>query len=580
MKKLFLAILVAATMVACAKNEVVKQAQGDAITFADAFVDNSVRAAIDGSYTTNSLNPLNTFTVYGTVTNAASQSANIFEDVVVTRGGTGTGSSWTYGVEHTQYWIENNTYNFAAVVDGTTDATAVNKNSLGMPVNVVCTNASAQKDILYAESAPIAYQKGDNTEVKFTFSHLMSKVKFTAKNVMTTDNGYTYQVKDVRINNATLRGTYTFATEAWTDQAGAYTAEFGNVMDNSAVADMKMGDKFESNYERLLIPGEQTLNITADIELYRNGVCIETKPDHAMDVAVTLAAGKAYNFVVSLGNPGEPITFALEKVTDWVEESVAVNPTKVATAAELAAALANGEDVVLTADVTVDEPLQVAVGKNVIVDLGGKTLTAGEKASGRHHYAIDNYGTLTLTGNGAINARGVQNFGTMTISGNLTITNVDTNGGSAIWNEGKLTINGGTFATNETAGAGSYGSALNTQANGEAVVNGGTFIANSQLTYAIVNMGKTTIHDVVAKGKHGAVAGDSSATTEIYGGSFELLENPGVSDHCAYCVSAIYGGKFTLGANTDNGAKVFYDSTIADGYEAVEDNGWYTVVKQ
>ena len=241
-------------------------------------------------------------------------------------------------------------------------------------------------------------------------------------------------------------------------------------------------------------------------------------------------------------------------------------------------AFQNGGEVTLTEDIVIAEPLVVAAGKSVVLNLNGCTITAGLKEEGRHHYAIDNYGSLTIVGEGAINARGIENFGTMIIDGNVTITNLDTNGGSAIWNEGTLTINKGTFTTNSEAGVGSYGSALNTQSNGVAVVNGGTFIANSQLTYAIINEGTTTINNAVVKGKHGAVAGAGSIATNIYGGSFELMENPDVSDHCVYCVSAIYGGTFTLGNNTDCGAQVFYESNIAEGYSTIKVDNDFVVV--
>ena len=223
--------------------------------------------------------------------------------------------------------------------------------------------------------------------------------------------------------------------------------------------------------------------------------------------------------------------------------------------------------------------LNIPEGKVITLDLNGKNIVTGVKEEGRHYYAIDNYGTLTIEGTGAINARGVQNFGTMTVDGNVTITNVDTNGGAAIWNEGTLTINGGTFKTNAEAEAGSYGAALNTRATGTAIVNGGVFEAYSQLTYAIINDGTTTINNATVKGKHGTVAGSAEATTTINGGTFSLMENPNVSDHCMYFVSDIRGGSFTLGNNTDCGAKVFYESTIAEGYAAINSNETYYVIK-
>ena len=246
--------------------------------------------------------------------------------------------------------------------------------------------------------------------------------------------------------------------------------------------------------------------------------------------------------------------------------------------AELQKAALNGGFVTLKENVTLKAPLEVR--SNMTIDLNGYTITAELKEEGRHHYAIDNYGTLTLKGNGAIDARGVENFGTMIIEGNITITNVDTNGGSAIWNEGNLVINGGTFTTNVEAGEGTYGSALNTQKAGKAIVNGGTFVANSQLTYAILNYGETIINNAEVKGKHGAVASDTESHTVINGGSFELMENPNVSDHCVYYVSEIKGGTFTLGKNTDSGAQVFYSSTVAEGYKVVENNGVFYVVAE
>ncbi len=236
-------------------------------------------------------------------------------------------------------------------------------------------------------------------------------------------------------------------------------------------------------------------------------------------------------------------------------------------------------NVTLNEDLKLNSPLIVPAGEVAVLNLNGHNIIATEKQEGRHHYAIDNYGTLTIKGEGAINARGVENFGTMTIDGNVTITNVDTNGGAAIWNEGNIVINGGTFTTNAEAGEGSYGGALSTQEGATAVINGGTFVANSQLTYAICNYGETTINDATVKGKHGAVAAAEGANikTVINGGTFSLMENPAVSDHCVYYVSDIKGGSFTLGKNTDSGAQVFYKSTIAEGYVAIQKDGVYVV---
>ena len=94
------------------------------------------------------------------------------------------------------------------------------------------------------------------------------------------------------------------------------------------------------------------------------------------------------------------------------------------TADDLQLAAAVGGEVTLENDIELNAPLNVQA--NMTLNLGGYTITTTEKETGRHHYAIDNYATLVIEGEGAINARGIQNFGEMTITdGNVTITVVN-----------------------------------------------------------------------------------------------------------------------------------------------------------
>ena len=314
----------------------------------------------------------------------------------------------------------------------------------------------------------------------------------------------------------------------------------------------------ESNYERLLIPQENApLKISIDVEYY-----VENKVNDAdvlndsytkiIEVAHTLEAGKAYNFVITLGNPGEPITFDVEKITDWVEEDVAVNPVSVTSAAALATALAEGKNVVLAQDVTVNAPIVVAEGQDVIVDLGGKTL---QVAKGDAVVAeLINRGTMELK-NGKIVSyndvncrRCVYNYGTMTIDG-VTFKQVYSKKGAAINNEGNLTIE------NATVDAVFY-SVYTSGANAVTTINGGTYKTTND-----VNVRETWAYGLVARagskliinggsftGNHGVVAAEGGSTAELNAGTY-------------HCTATYTGNSDWVLYACDNGSVIRYDES-------------------
>ena len=64
--------------------------------------------------------------------------------------------------------------------------------------------------------------------------------------------------------------------------------------------------------------------MTFDYELYKDGVLIESHVK-TINHPLTLEAGNSYNFIVSLGNPGEPIKFDVTKVEDWDKDFNNIN---------------------------------------------------------------------------------------------------------------------------------------------------------------------------------------------------------------------------------------------------------------
>lgn len=331
MKKTLFTILAVAALAACAKEEVVTVNQ-EAIAFTNAFVDNTTKA-IDPSITTTTLDG---FTVYGTTKGNESGApvVNIYPAVPVTGSvtsvgddGNATAGSWSYNDQYTQYWIAGNTYNFAAVKNGsvTTDAN-------GMPESIAY-EASTQTDLLYAVASATG-QTENNPKVAFTFSHLLSKVKFSFQNTSaaSTNSNYTYKVTDITISGVGLTASCdvtNFPTYVWGTPATSYSAldplTFGHIVANGVAANedaVKVGSQVTklSNYERLLIPGNYTaMNVKARIALLYGEAEVDVL-NYDKTVTVDLEGGNAYNFVLT-GSIGEPIEFTVTKVKEWVENT-------------------------------------------------------------------------------------------------------------------------------------------------------------------------------------------------------------------------------------------------------------------
>ena len=155
----------------------------------------------------------------------------------------------------------------------------------------------------------------------------------------------------------------------------------------------------------------------------------------------------------------------------------------------------DGETVTLLADAT--EDATVAAGKNITLDLGGKTLTNtnagkatltivkgatatvknGNFVGGTSYYTIDNYGTATLEDvmatAGNTDSSMIRNDGTLTIesgsySGGLNV--VKSEDGTT------LTINGGKFELSYASSQGYTGVLFN---YGNATITGGEFICSA-----------------------------------------------------------------------------------------------------
>lgn len=251
---------------------------------------------------------------------------------------------------------------------------------------------------------------------------------------------------------------------------------------------------------------------------------------HNIDVAATFKANNGEAVTVSAPNApvqnnyrtnilGNLLTsqviFNVEIVPIFNEPDNDIDLVNIKNVESLKALFATGGEATLAADLVLDESMAVKSGKEVVLNLNGKTVKNNSNSS-----AFDVYGSLVINGEG-------------------TVDGGEGGDNNAVWSMpgGKLTINGGTY----TVGADANGSGNSTiyTTGGDVVINGGTF--SSAAKYA---------------GRYWTINKQNGSTgkVEIYGGTFPGFDpaNP----------------------NTDDAA-----SYLAPGYISVETNGVWTVVR-
>ena len=292
MKKIFTILALAATLASCAKEDIISIDRQE-IAFGDTFVDNATRA----DYSTSNINQFN---VYGTVTGNGNTVA-LFggNGAVVSRNNKEYGVAWD--CSETEYWIPGAKYVFEAVVDGTINNGTITYTIGSNP------DSDGVNDLLYATET-VGSATADQGLVKFTFTHLLSKVGFTFTNGVTANTAYTFKVTAVSFTGHDTTGTYTISSGEWDKAvtASGTALSFGvpGVVANTAVA---------APTTHQIIPGTQTLNVTVTYDIVYNGTTMSTGVTATKELAHTFEQNKVYNISVVLPAPGKPIEFSVEE---------------------------------------------------------------------------------------------------------------------------------------------------------------------------------------------------------------------------------------------------------------------------
>ena len=225
---------------------------------------------------------------------------------------------------------------------------------------------------------------------------------------------------------------------------------------------------------------------------------------HNIDVAATFKANNGEAVTVSAPNApvqnnyrtnilGNLLTsqviFNVEIVPIFNEPDNDIDIVNVKDEASLRALFATGGEAKLADDLVLDRAIEVAAGKEVTLDLNGKTISNTEdfwnEATNNWSLLSVRGGSLTLTGNGAVKAKendvfavDVQDGGNLVIEGGEYVGNMD----AVYVFEGTVEIKGGKFSIQQLSeNPDPYGYVLNcydtNYKNGKAkiLVSGGEF---------------------------------------------------------------------------------------------------------
>lgn len=208
------------------------------------------------------------------------------------------------------------------------------------------------------------------------------------------------------------------------------------------------------------------------------------------------------------------VIFNVEIVPIFNEPDNDIDLVNIKNVESLKALFATGGKATLAADLVLDESVAVKSGKEVVLNLNGKTVKNNSNSS-----AFDVYGSLVINGEG-------------TVDGGEGGDNV------AVWSMpgGKLTINGGTYTVG--ADANGLGNSTIYTTGGDVVINGGTFSTAAKYRDSYWTINKQN---------------GSTGKVEIYGGTFPGFDpaNPNTDDETTY---------------------------VADGYVSVEKDDVWTVL--
>lgn len=295
-QKLFLGIAAVAMLASCSNDETMEIARSsEAIQFSS-FVNKTTRAAdIDDDN-------FKKFQVWGLMEKDG-KTGKPFDGTEVKK----SNGEWSYQIP--VYWEDGYKYSFVAIAPAATNGnwTFSAPTTVGQWGSIAFDNGEGTTDLIYDidgtyASSPVTLGESCPAAISFTFSHMLSRVKFAFVNRM--DDGSTINVTDVKIKDANVKATATLGdkvTWALAEDNTPAALDFGNVVLNDETTDFAGNEKKETDHKYMIPVLSQGQTYTVQFKVTRNHHGVTDEYEHEVTLpTVEWGAGNSYAFVATL----------------------------------------------------------------------------------------------------------------------------------------------------------------------------------------------------------------------------------------------------------------------------------------
>ena len=283
---------------ACSTTVIDRPDTGNAIEFSST----TTRATIENDFPDGS-----SFSVWGWYINPEGARNDVFTKTPVTK----NGNEWGY--EGTQFWIQDNTYNFYAIYP--VGAGTVEQDGTIKVENFDCTGkGESAVDLMTAKKVGIIYNETSSSNVELTFKHLLAKV-----NVVGHSEGGDASIESILLESVKSGGTYTKteSQEEWILNNNSFSPSKADFILTSIPTDI---------FGNLLLIPQSVDGIKLTIKYSYSGIIdSDTEKPLVNEITYNLPnnysweAGKSYRYSFTL--IGDYIIFDVPQVNQWNEAS-------------------------------------------------------------------------------------------------------------------------------------------------------------------------------------------------------------------------------------------------------------------